>query len=132
MRKILKVLNVIVIILFLIGICLTEQLLANKYLNEMKEKMTSLNNYFISVNNLADTKLINDTNAIEEFWTKKEEVLCNFVNHKDIEDIGVELNKMQSAIKNDDKDAYTESLKLIFFYINSYRHVIGISIQNIF
>ena len=127
-----KLINVIIIILFLVGICLTEQILADKYLNEMQEKMTTLNEYFISIEDIADTKLINDTNAINEFWTKKEEILCNFVNHKDIEDIGVELNKMQTATKNNDKNAYSESLKLIFFYLSAYRHVIGISIQNIF
>ncbi|MBO4412969.1 MAG: DUF4363 family protein [Clostridia bacterium] len=127
-----KILNVVFIILFLVAICVTEQILANKYLGEMKTKMDALNKYFISIENIADTKLINDTNQVTEFWTKKEEILCNFVNHKDIEDIGVELNKMQSAIKNNDKNAYSESLKLIFFYLNAYRHVIGISIQNIF
>ena len=127
-----KTINIIFIILFLIAICSTEQILANKYLSEMQTKVTALNEYFLSVDDIADTKLINDTNSLNEYWTKKEEILCNFVNHKDIEDIGIELNKMQTATKNNDKDAYNESLKLLFFYINAYHHVIGISLQNIF
>ena len=39
---------------------------------------------------------------------------------------------MQTATKNSNKEQYYESLKLVKFYLKGYKHVIGISIQNIF
>ena len=46
--------------------------------------------------------------------------------------IGIEINKMQSAIKENNKEQFAQSIDLIKFYLKGYQHVIGISIQNIF
>lgn len=127
-----KAINITIIILLLIGICVLEQVLADKYLAEVESRIDSIYTTFLSVDNINNTQLISQTNELEEYWTNKESILCNFVNHKDIEDIGVEINKMQTATKDNNKDQYYESLKLVKFYLKGYKHVIGISIQNIF
>lgn len=127
-----KFINITIIILLLIAVCVVEQVLADKYLAEVEKRVDNIYENFISLDGINDTKLIAQTNELEEYWTAKESVLCNFVNHKDIEDIGVEINKMQTATKDNNKDQYYESLKLVKFYLKGYKHVIGISIQNIF
>lgn len=127
-----KAINITIIILLLIGICVLEQVLADKYLAEVESRVDSIYTTFLSVDDINNTQLISQTNELEEYWTNKESILCNFVNHKDIEDIGVEINKMQTATKDNNKDQYYESLKLVKFYLKGYKHVIGISIQNIF
>lgn len=127
-----KAINITIIILLLIGICVLEQVLADKYLAEVEKRVDSIYTTFLSVDDINNTQLISQTNELEEYWTNKESILCNFVNHKDIEDIGVEINKMQTATKDNNKDQYYESLKLVKFYLKGYKHVIGISIQNIF
>lgn len=127
-----KFINITIIILLLIAVCVVEQVLADKYLAEVEIRVDKIYENFIALDNINDTKLIAQTNELEEYWTAKESVLCNFVNHKDIEDIGVEINKMQTATKNSNKEQYYESLKLVKFYLMGYKHVIGISIQNIF
>ncbi len=127
-----KFINITIIILLLIAVCVVEQVLADKYLAEVEARVNTIYENFIALDDINDTKLIAQTNELEEYWTAKESVLCNFVNHKDIEDIGVEINKMQTATKDSNKDQYYESLKLVKFYLKGYKHVIGISIQNIF
>ena len=127
-----KFINITIIILLLIAVCIVEQVLADKYLAEVEARVDTIYENFITLADINDTKLIAQTNELEEYWTAKESVLCNFVNHKDIEDIGVEINKMQTATKDSNKDQYYESLKLVKFYLKGYKHVIGISIQNIF
>lgn len=127
-----KVINISIIILILVAICVTEQVLADKYLGEVENRVDKIYENFIALDDINNTMLISQTNELEEYWTAKESVLCNFVNHKDIEDIGVEINRMQTATKDNNKDQYYESLKLVKFYLMGYKHVIGISIQNIF
>ena len=127
-----KFINITIIILLLIAVCVVEQVLADKYLAEVEKRVDTIYENFIALDDINNTKLIAQTNELEEYWTAKESVLCNFVNHKDIEDIGVEINKMQTATKDNNKDQYYESLKLVKFYLKGYKHVIGISIQNIF
>ncbi len=127
-----KAINISIIILLLVGICVVEQVLADKYLADVESRIDKIYETFLTLDDINDTLLISQTNELESYWTSKENVLCNFVNHKDIEDIGVEINKMQTATKDNNKDQYYESLKLVKFYLTGYKHIIGISIQNIF
>lgn len=127
-----KAINISLIVLFLIAICTVEQVLAQKYLNSVQTKIDEIYIEMQASSDINTTKLISKTSELENYWTQKESVLCNFVNHKDIEDIGVEINKMQSALKENNKDQFSQSVDLIKFYLKGYQHVIGISIQNIF
>lgn len=127
-----KAINISIIVLFLIAICTVEQILAQNYLNGVQTRIEDISYEYLSSEEIKETKLISKTNELENYWTSKESVLCNFVNHKDIEDIGIEINKMQSAIKENNKEQFAQSIDLIKFYLKGYQHVIGISIQNIF
>ncbi len=69
---------------------------------------------------------------LESYWQAKESIICTFVNHKEIEDVGIEINKLQTAVKQNNREAFIESLNLIFFYLDGYEHVIGINLQSIF
>ena len=119
-----KIISVSIIFLFVCGICLTEQLLANKYFEVMTQKTSNI------VSLLADTDDINTddilffTDDLTSYWTVKENILCTFINNKEIEDIGIELNKLKTAISNSNKESYEESLNLIKFYIKSCKHFI--------
>lgn len=127
-----KAINIGIIVLFLIAICAVEQILSTKYLNEVETRVDKIYETFASLEEINNTKLISQMSELENFWTKKESVLCNFVNHKDIEDIGVEINKLHSAINQNDKNQFGQSLNLIKFYLDAYTHILGISIQNVF
>ena len=127
-----KAINIIIIVLFLIAICAVEQVLSTKYLKEVEARVDGIYETFAALENINNTKLISEMSELENFWTAKENVLCNFVNHKDIEDIGVEINKLHSAINQNDKNQFSQSLNLIKFYLDAYKHILGISIQNTF
>ena len=127
-----KAINISIIVLFLIAICTVEQILAQTYLNGVQNRIEDISYEYLASAEINTTKLISKTNELESYWTEKESVLCNFVNHKDIEDIGIEINKMQNAIKENSREQFAQSIDLIKFYLKGYQHVIGISIQNIF
>lgn len=127
-----KAIHISIIILFLVAICLTEQLLYKKFFNETSKKVENLRVIAEISTDINTQEIINLTNDLEDYWTKKESVLCTFINHKDIEDIGVEISKLKSAIKENEKQIFVESINLISFFLESYEHMIGINAQNIF
>ncbi|MCI6542540.1 MAG: DUF4363 family protein [Firmicutes bacterium] len=127
-----KAIHISIIILFLVAICLTEQLLYKKYFNETSKKIENLRVIAEISTDINTQEIIDLTNDLEDYWTKKESVLCTFINHKDIEDIGVEISKLKSAIKENEKQIFVESINLISFFLESYEHMIGINAQNIF
>lgn len=127
-----KAIHISIIILFLVAICLTEQLLYKEYFNETSKKIENLRVIAEISTDINTQEIIDLTNDLEDYWTKKESVLCTFINHKDIEDIGVEISKLKSAIKENEKQIFVESINLISFFLESYEHMIGINAQNIF
>lgn len=128
-----KLIHISIIILFLVGICVTEQILFQRYFNELEGKTGNIINLLSVTENIkTENDILYYTEELYTYWTKKENVLCTFINHKEIEDIGVEIDKMKTSISQNDKAKYEESLNLIVFYIGSYKHLMGINIQNIF
>ena len=127
-----KAIHIAIIILFLIAMCATEQIISQIYLNDTKGKVDEL----FEISSLSETvnteEISAKTNELEEFWRKRESVLCTFINHREIEEIGVEISKLKSAVKEDEKHVYLESIMLIQFYLKSYQHVLGINFQSIF
>lgn len=127
-----KAIHIAIIILFLIGICATEQIISQIYLNDTKGKVDEL----FEISSLSETvnteEISAKTNELEEFWRKRESVLCTFINHREIEEIGVEISKLKSALREDEKHVFLESIMLIQFYLRSYQHVLGINFQSIF
>ena len=127
-----KAIHIIIIIAFLIAICTIEQIMAQAYLKEAKKQVENLISISSQPFNEKTDELMFYTNELEKYWTEKENILCTFVNHREIEDIGIEISKLQTAIKNNEQKIYVESINLILFYIISYQHVIGINAQSIF
>ena len=127
-----KAIHIAIIILFLIGMCTTEQIISQTFLRDTKSKVDEL----FEISSLSETvnteEISAKTNELEEFWRKRESVLCTFINHREIEEIGVEISKLKSAVKEDEKHVYLESIMLIQFYLKSYQHVLGINFQSIF
>lgn len=120
------------IIVFIFGICLTEQLLSKEYLGEMNEKTTNIINVLSTTDDLNSNNIPLLTDDLSIYWQKKEAILCTFINHKEIEDIGVEISKLKTALNNSNKEIYEECINLIKFYIKTYQHLFGINFQNIF
>ena len=127
-----KAIHIAIIILFLIAMCTTEQIISQTFLRDTKSKVDEL----FEISSLSETvnteEICAKTNELEEFWRKRESVLCTFINHREIEEIGVEISKLKSAVKEDEKHVYLESIMLIQFYLKSYQHVLGINFQSIF
>ena len=98
-----KAIHIIIIIAFLIAICTIEQIMAQAYLKEAKKQVENLISISSQPFNEKTDELMFYTNELEKYWTEKENILCTFVNHREIEDIGIEISKLQTAIKNNEQ-----------------------------
>ena len=68
---------------------------------------------------------------MEDRWFKYEYNLCYMVNHKSIQEIGVEISKMKTYMEEGDKKEFMASLELIKLYEEQYHHFMGASFHNI-
>lgn len=120
------------IIVFIFGVCLTEQLLSKEYLKTMDEKTTNIISVLSTTDELNSENIYSLTDDLSQYWQKKEPILCTFINYKEIEDVGVEISRLKIALNNSNRDLYEESINLIKFYIKNYENIFGINFQNIF
>lgn len=131
-RDMKRVFCIIVISLFLIGACITEEILVKNTLSKINDMGNELLLLAQSETNLNNDLILNKTRNLNEFWLKYEDALCFFVNHKDMHEMGNEIIKMISYAKNNIKEEYTTSLELVIYYSDTFHHIMGVSLENIF
>ena len=127
-----RLVGIIFIAIFLIGVCVTEEILVKNTLAEMNKQGNSLFEYVTALDNINTEEVLDKTRELNTYWLKYEDALCFFVNHKDMHEMGNELIKMISYAKNNIKEEYTTSLELVISYSNSFHHIMGVSLENIF
>ncbi|MCM1324961.1 MAG: DUF4363 family protein [Acetobacter sp.] len=130
--KVFHYINFGLIFLFLIGICILEEVYVSNSLTKVQndcfqiEKELERNEDVLLSMNM--TLLVDN---LEYHWDKNESDLCYMVNHKSIQEIGQEIAKMKSYIANDDIDAFKVSIEAIKYYCHSYLHFMGANLHNI-
>ncbi|MFQ6749404.1 MAG: DUF4363 family protein [Clostridia bacterium] len=123
---------VICIALVLLAVCVTEQIMINKFLGTMENKVASLIEFVGDREDINTNEIYEKVVDIEDTWNGYEGALCFFVNLKDIEDLGIELTKMKVYVVENNVVEFKASLALMLYYIDGYYNVMGISFENIF
>ena len=123
---------VICIALVLLAVCVTEQIMINKFLGTMENKVASLIEFVGEREDINTNEIYEKVVDMEETWDGYEGALCFFVNLKDIEDLGIELTKMKVYVVENNVVEFKASLALMLYYIDGYYNVMGISFENIF
>ncbi|MBR2432984.1 MAG: DUF4363 family protein, partial [Clostridia bacterium] len=123
---------VICIALVLLAVCVTEQIMINKFLGTMENKVASLIEFVGDREDINTNEIYEKVVDMEDTWNGYEGALCFFVNLKDIEDLGIELTKMKVYVVENNVVEFKASLALMLYYIDGYYNVMGISFENIF
>ncbi|MBO7526793.1 MAG: DUF4363 family protein [Clostridia bacterium] len=97
----------------------------------LKEKTDNLIIIIPEYENINNKEIILKTNELNDFWDKYENLLCFFINHKDMQEMGIELKKMQSYAEYNVKEEYFTSLNLVIHYTDTFNHIMGLSLQNL-
>lgn len=131
MSKIFHYINFTLIFLFLVGICVMEEVIVSSSLKTAQDDVYAIERVLEEKNALHDAELINLVDNIEYRWSKNESKMCYMVNHKSIQEIGVEIARLKGCIVIDNIDDFRISLEHINFYCHSYLHFMGASIHNV-
>ncbi len=126
------IISIIVITLFLIGICIYEDVAVTDGLKQVNENCMAIEELIENIED--DIKTMQVVMAVENLeyeWLKSEARMCYLVNHKNIQEIGVEISKLQGFLENNELNDFKSSLDAIKFYSHSYLHFMGASLHNI-
>ena len=127
-----KIISVIVISLLLLTSVVFEQVFVHNTLDSLLEKIDVLENEIFDTENINSQKNIDFCIKIDDFWTKKEKILCLSINHNDLNSIGEQIKKVIICTQQNKKDECVYELNILKFYTKSYKHVMEISVQNLF
>ncbi|MFA6860401.1 MAG: DUF4363 family protein [Clostridia bacterium] len=120
---------IIVVVLFLVG--LTEQIVYRTMLNNTIAEVQEIEEIVLT-DFSNQTLLLQKIDTIKENWTHREQILCTFSNHKEIQDVGISIVKLKNATENNDYEHAKENVDLIIFHLIGYSHIYGTNFQNIF
>lgn len=120
-----------VIILLLVGICISEELVVSNSLRDIQSRSIEIELLIDDYDSLKNTDIVLAVDNLEYRWSGYESKLCYMVNHKNIQEIGQEIAKIKEYVASDDIEACRVSLYSIKFYCHSYLHFMGANIHNV-
>lgn len=98
----------------------------------MDDKIDYISSIISSTDNINTEEIEIGCNEIDIFWTKRERILCLFINHNDLNKIGEQIKKIKVYVRQNNKENCQYELETLKFYNKSYRHVFEINFQNLF
>lgn len=91
------------------------------YIEKLSDDETDLRNMDISL-------AVSD---LESNWKQNESNMCYLVNHKNIQEIGLEISKLKVYQKENDTKEFRASLEAIKLYSEGYLHFMGANLHNV-
>lgn len=129
--KVFHYVNFTLIFLFIIAVCVIEDVAVNNSLNQVKKDCYEIEEVLRTSENINTMEISLLVDNLEYNWTNNESLLCYMVNHKSIQEIGTEISKMKAYVGSNDIDALKVSITSIKYYADNYLHFMGSNIHNI-
>ena len=123
--------NIIIIFLFLISICIVEDLVVTNGVKEVNEDCMAIEEIVDHMDDLRTMEVVMAVENLEYNWKRNESAMCYLVNHKSIQEIGLEISKLKGYLENNESNDFMSSLDAIKFYSHSYLHFMGASLHNV-
>lgn len=127
-----KAIGMICLLLFLVGIIVWEQISVSVYLTDIKIITDNLSEMVAGSEQINTTQVYEEVEHLEEVWKKHESILCLVANHKDMQDLSIEIERMKACVSVNQFEDFKASLTIIMYFTEAYNHFMGISFQNIF
>ena len=125
------IISIIAIFIFLIGICIYEDLVVSGGVRKVNEDCMAIEELVEGMDDIKTMEVVMAVENLEYNWQINEGKMCYLVNHKNIQEIGVEISKLKGFLENNELNDFKSSLDAIKFYSHSYLHFMGASVHNI-
>lgn len=126
-----KIVSIIIFIVIILSVCIFEVTITNETIDRVKQS-----NYKViemaNDDNISNTTLYNELNEIGDFWANRENFLCLIFNHKDMMELGKEIEQAKSYLKQDNRKEAVVHLELLTEDILSLEHIVLFNMQNLF
>lgn len=123
---------IILLALGLVGMVIAEQIYVADTLKYMQNETEQIKTTIFENENINTSFLIDKINLLDENWKKRENILCFIVNHKDMENVGEQIQKLKVLISQNKKEEAEYEAQLLVYYVDGYEHFIAVTFQNIF
>ncbi len=123
--------SIFLILGVLIAVCVLEDNLVSSALEDVRSYCYQIETSVEENDGILNNDVAHLLENMEDRWFKHEYNLCYMVNHKSIQEIGVEISKMKTYMEEGDKKEFMASLELIKLYEEQYHHFMGASFHNI-
>lgn len=126
-----KIVSIVIFIVIILSVCIFEVAITNETIDRVKQT-----NYKViemaNDDNISNTTLYNELNEIGDFWANRENFLCLIFNHKDMMELGKEIEQAKSYLKQDNRKEAVVHLELLTEDILSLEHIVLFNMQNLF
>ena len=126
-----QLVSILVILAILITVCVVEDSLVASSLSLVDEYCYEIEVAISENDGIKNSDVCTLVDNLEYSWFANEWKLCYVVNHKSIQEIGVEISRLKSYIEEGDEKEFRASLELIKLYREQYEHFMGASLHNI-
>ncbi len=123
--------SILLILGVLIAVCVLEDNLVSSALEDVRSYCYQIEEAVDVNDGILNNDVAHLLYNMEDRWFKHEYNLCYMVNHKSIQEIGVEISKMKTYMEEGDEKEFMASLELIKLYEEQYHHFMGASFHNI-
>lgn len=125
-----KVIAISIFFLILIGLVVFEVVITYETVNKVKAT-----NYKVIELAYADAEsdmeLYDRLDKIGDYWAERENLLCLIFNHKDMLEVGKEIEQAKSYLKLNNKDEAIVHLELLAEDILSMEHILYFNLPNL-
>ena len=129
--KIFSKIMLALIFVFLIGISVAEEIIIDNGLTQAMNDCLYLENISQNQQDLRLQKIALAVDDLEYHWKENERKMCFLVNHKNIQEIGLEISKMKVYQQENDVKEFKACLDAVKFYSQSYLHFMGANLHNV-
>ena len=126
-----QLVSILVILAILITVSVVEDSLVSSSLSLVDEYCYEIEVAISENDGIKNSDVCTLVDNLEYSWFANEWKLCYVVNHKSIQEIGVEISRLKSYIEEGDEKEFRASLELIKLYREQYEHFMGASLHNI-
>ena len=127
-----KIFIIILLTLLLAGLVTYEEIMVNNSLNLIFEKSIQLQADTSDTEYINNSYVVRQADVISDIWDKYEDRLCFVINHKNIQDMGIQISNLKAYVITNDIEDFKQTIALIVYYTELFRHMVGVSLDGIF
>ena len=129
--NLIKYISLGVVFCLLVSISIIEDRFVVSSLQEVKKYCYEIEKVTQERGGIVNGDVVSLVDNLEYCWKANESKLCFLVNHKSIEQLGLEIVRLKTYIDEEEEIEFFVSLEIIKHYVETYQHFMGASFHNI-